>query len=67
MFSMNFSKPTFADSSLSLFPVLSSESPKANISSFSFNGVNLSERCSFLLLISSFNSVWNYNTIIIVP
>ena len=53
---MNFSKATFDDSSLSSFSVLSSESVKAN-TSFGNNGINLSERCYFLLLISSFNNV----------
>ena len=56
MFSMNFVKPTFADSFSSSFPMLSSESLKMNIS-FGTNGVHLSEGCSFLLLLSYFNSV----------
>ena len=53
---MNFSKAAFGDSFLFSFSMLSSESLKANIP-FGTNGVNLSERCYFLLLISSFGSV----------
>ena len=59
LLSMNLSKATFGESSSSSFSVLFSEplEPlKANIS-FGTNGVNLSERCSFLSLIKSFNSV----------
>ena len=47
LFSMNLSKATFTDSSLSSFSVLSSESLKVNVS-FGTNGVNLSERCSIV-------------------
>ena len=53
---MNFSKAAFGDSFLLSFSMLSSESLKANIP-FGTNGVNLSERCYFLLLISYFGSV----------
>ena len=56
LFSMNFCKATFGDSSLSSFSVLLLESRKTNIL-FGTKAVNFSERYSFLLLISSFNSV----------
>ena len=56
MLFISFSKAIFGESSSSSFSVLSSEPLKANIS-FGTNGVNLSETCSFLLLVRSFNSV----------
>ena len=46
---MNFSQATFGELSSNSFLVLSSESFKANVS-FSLNSVNLSEKCSFLIV-----------------